>query len=225
MFEIARASITVGLIIGATASMATEVNDQQLAAARRVMDGQEKTYVNLKRCEAVFLGADLDPRYIKQFWDSRRFEIFEGVRMTLRASLDSSPERANQLHSEESAVIPEKCVDFLRNDVPGRVAIDGVAMQDLKIMAEVYQSTRPDPHVKRDRSLFNDCVKANFNSRQRNFDIAINRCECVNIAMKSVPQDDLDGWLARAHSAESRPMQQQPWFGALAPKLQACYEQ
>jgi hypothetical protein len=126
---------------------------------------------------------------------------------------------------EENNVSFEQCASFIRNDAPGKIDIEGVSNDDLQFMVAVYQATQPDPRARRDRSLFNDCIKANFNSRQPDFAIANGRCMCVGMAMGSVPQDQLDGWLARVHSGEALPMQKQPWFDALAPKLQACYAQ
>ena len=89
-------------------------------------------------------------------------------------------------------------------------------------MREEYLSTQPDPHVARDKSLFNDCMKARFNSRNLDFDRAMRSCQCTLSAMQSVPASSLDDWLARAHAGANLPMPEQPWFPALLPKLQAC---
>jgi len=224
--KIAKASKTsfaVGLLACATSVLAAEPNDQLRDAALRVMEGRASVYATLNRCDAVFRQAGLDSRYVKQFWDSRRFEVFEGVRITLENSMIDA--ELPSLSSQDGGrnVSFEKCESFVKSDVPGKIDIEGVSNGDLQSMLAAYQATQPDPRARRDRSLFNDCIKANFNSRQADFAVANVRCMCVGMAMSSVPQDQLDEWLARVHRGEALPMQRQPWFEALAPKLQACY--
>ncbi|MYN00823.1 hypothetical protein GTP41_01795 [Pseudoduganella sp. DS3] len=220
---VSKTSFVVGLLACAASVLAAEPNDQLRNAALRVMEGRASVYATLNRCDAVFRKAGLDSRYVKQFWDSRRFEVFEGVRIALAASMIDSEFPSLPSQDGGGNVSFEQCESLVRNDAPGKLDIEGVSTDDLQSMVAAYQATRPDPRARRDRSLFNDCIKANFNSRQTDFAVANVRCICVGMAMSSVPQDQLDEWLARVHSGEALPMQKQSWFDALAPKLQACY--
>ena len=89
-------------------------------------------------------------------------------------------------------------------------------------MRRAYRSLDPDPHVAHDRSLRNDCMKANFNSGHRDFDGASRRCDCVLNEMDKFPQDQPDDWFAKARSGTPAQMTVQPWWSDLAPQLQAC---
>jgi len=221
--KVSKTSFAVGLLACAVSVLAAEPNDRPRNAAFRVLEGRASVYATLNRCDAVFRKAGLDSRYVKQFWDSRRFEVFEGVRITLGTSMTDSEFPTLPSQDGEGNVTFEQCASLVGSDAPGKIDIEGVSNDDLQSMVATYQATQPDPRARRDRSLFNDCIKANFNSRQTDFAVANVRCMCVGMAMNNVPQDQLDEWLARVHSGEALPMQKQPWFDALAPKLQACY--
>lgn len=219
------------LAIWTTITLAEARKDPNLAAALRVAAGLDRAQATFKTCVRLFRDAGFDPRFFVTFWYKGRFEVFEGVRLTLRgADVRKIPNDAQFLEKSTNANNIEsptqttraRCEALVRNDVPGKRGIEGVSAEDLQLMRDVYASSNPDPHVARDQSLYNDCMKANFNARQLDYDSARRRCDCTLEALHSIPSDQLDSWLARAHSGAKEPMQQQPWFGAFAPKLQTC---
>ncbi len=92
-------------------------------------------------------------------------------------------------------------------------------------MRTAYHATNPDSHVARNKSLLNDCVKANFNARQLDFDQAMKICDCTVAAVHTVPHDEFDQWFALVQLNPSTSMQEQRWYPELLPKLQACTTQ
>jgi len=174
---------------------------------------------------------ELDARFFLSFWETKRFEIFEGARQIVRdaasemhaASVPTSAETVSTgIDGQDPQLDSTRCDQLLRGT--GRVAqeITNISADDVELMRRAYRSLDPDPHVARDRSLRNDCMKANFNSGHRDFDGASRRCDCVLSEMDRLPQDQLDDWFAKARSGAPAQMTVQPWWSDLAPKLQAC---
>ncbi|MES2365623.1 MAG: hypothetical protein V4563_07015 [Pseudomonadota bacterium] len=185
--------------------------------------GQEMVHVLYTACEPHYRMLGFDPRFFVFFWDTARFDIYEGARLTLGKKFDSASIKMLVKKSMPSSPPTlERCERLVREDTPQRRTVPGVSDESLQQMRGVYLATNPDPHVARDKRLFNDCMKANFNSREVNFEQALQNCSCTLSAMHSVSAADLDDWFARARSGEDVPMPKQPWFPELLPKLQAC---
>ncbi len=209
----------------ASAAPATLANGPLVDAALRVLAGRDRAHATFEACESTYRADNFDPRFFVSFWDTRRFEVFEGARIALERTkaTDKSANPSRLSQSIPSVVSPTVCDALVRSDRPGYLGIEGVADQDLLSMRDAYAASQPHPHVARDRSLHNDCMKANFNARQLDFHAARRNCDCTLAAMQTVPPSQLDDWLARAQTGTGGPMQQQPWFEALLPKLQACF--
>ena len=124
--------------------------------------------------------------------------------------------------SDAPNATPKKCETAIPDDRRGYFEIAGVDDVDLRRMRDVYAATKPDPHLARDRSLHTDCMKANLNKGQMDIKKARRVCDCILVAMQSVPSAQLDAWMVLAQAGADVPMQQQPWFEELLPKLLAC---
>lgn len=210
--------------VSAEGEPATSINDRLVSSALQVLAGRDRTYATIDACEPTFRESAFDLRFFVSFWDSERFEIFEGARLALER-VQANDKNANLSRPQQSGslvVLPTSCDALIRSNRPGYLGIEGVAEEDLQRMRESYAASHPHPQVARDRSLHNDCMKANFNARQSYFYLAKRNCDCTLAAMQTVPSDQLDSWLASARTGAGSPMHQQPWFGTLLPKLQAC---
>jgi hypothetical protein len=198
--------------------------DLQVDAARRVMSGRDRVHASFEACESRYRASGFDSRFFVGFWDFRRFEVFAGAAATLKRATvgDESGATGTVPPGRATAVSSATCADLATGDRQGRFDISGVSESDVQLMRDAYAATKPDPHIARDRSLHNDCMKANFNVRQMNFFAARFACDCTVTVMQSVSQAQLDGWLERSWNGALEPMQDQPWFEALWPKMKAC---
>jgi hypothetical protein len=215
-------SVCLALLLSLPALSAHTATTQELEdAAKEVLVGREIGRAFFTACEPHFRQSGFDPRFFLFFWETARFEVFEGARLTLgeraeRSAIDGLPALPR------TAPPGERCDAVVREDTPNYRVIPGASEASLQLMREAYRSTKPNSRDARDMSLLNDCMKGNFNARQLNFDLARQRCECTLAAMRTVPAADLDGWLADARSGAGAPMSQQTWYPELFPKLQAC---
>lgn len=207
-------------------------DDSAVAAAIRVLSGRDHAHSRFKACEPVFRQAGYDPRFFVATWDNGRFDIFEAAQSLLASSSGTlqggtitarSPAKGGTDRSTAApAASSIECQNLVRNDTPARRGIDGVAENDLERMRQAYRASQPDPHVARDKSLYNDCLRAAANSQRVSFDAAQPYCDCVLTTMRTVPSDELDGWFNRQHAGIGGPMQNETWYGNLLPKLMAC---
>jgi hypothetical protein len=199
------------------------VRDSDVVAAQRVLLGRERTRSVIAACDPTYRAAGVDARYIALFWETGRFEILEGARIATQSASPTSSSRGPT--SQPQSATPEQCRSLFEDNAPrDQRGIHGVAQEDVLRMHEIYAASGPDPNQSRDRSLYNDCMKSSYNSRQWPFEAAIKRCDCTIEAMRTVPASELNAWLSKAQRGENVPMTAQPWFGELFPKLQACAE-
>lgn len=209
----------------AQAAPASPLEDAQVDAARRVMSARKRVHTTFEACEMTYRAGGLDSRFFLEFWDVMRFEIFSGAAATLERTktVDAGEGSVAMPPSRVTAVSPAVCLGLVTSEEPGYYAIEGVTSGELQLMRDAYAATQPDPHIARDRRLYNDCMRANFNVRQMNFHAARFACECNVGVMRSLPQDQFDGWLEQERNGAPEPMQEQPWFEAAWPKMQACF--
>jgi hypothetical protein len=217
-----RLILALWVVVACTAANASR--EQELRrTAFDVEVGREMADALFKACEPHYRSLGFDPRFFVFFWNAARFDVYEGARITLGAELDLDYVRklvAEGMPSEPPTF--KRCERLVKEDTPQHRIVPGVAEVGLQQMRDVYRSTKPDPHVARDKSLLNDCMKANFNARQLDFDLALRHCDCTLSAMHSMPAAELDDWFDRARSSAGAPMSSEPWFSELLPKLQAC---
>jgi hypothetical protein len=199
-------------------------DDQLRSVALNVQVGHEIARTFFDACTPHYLALGFDPRFFVYFWETARFEMLEGARITLGGEQDSNGLRRS-VELPHTPPPPGRCEAVVREDTPEHRIIPGVTAEDLQRMRTAYLATSPDPHVARDKSLTNDCMKASFNARRLDFDAAVRRCDCTLSAMRTVPSRELDEWFRLARTGADVPMKQQPWFPALLPKLQACQAQ
>jgi hypothetical protein len=217
-----RFCLALCLLVGAShASGSTDTDEHLRDVALNVQVGRELAHALFTACSPHYRELGFDPRFFIYFWDTARFEVLEGARITLGGEEHSGALEAS-IELARMTPKPGRCEAVVREDSPEHRIIPGVSPEDLQLMRGAYLATGPDPHVARDKSLTNDCMKANFNARRLDFDGAVQRCACTLSAMHTVPSSDLDEWLRLARSGADVPMAKQPWFPALLPNLQAC---
>lgn len=199
--------------------------EPQVEAARRVLAGRDRVHASFAACEPRYRASGFDSRFFVEFWEARRFEVFAGAAATLKRATvgDESDAIGTALPERAAAVSAATCTDLVVEDRPGRFDIRGVSESDVQLMRDAYAATNPDPHVARDRSLYNDCMKANFNARQLNFYAARFACDCNVKVMQDAPQAQLDEWLERTRNGGAEALQDQPWFESSWPKMKACF--
>jgi len=215
-----RLGLALSLSLGALSAQAQPTDDLR-SAAEDVLVGNELAHQLFSACEPHYRSLGFDPRFFAFFWDTARFEVLEGARLVVGAEFNAQA-ILDAIEKPKDPPTAERCQRAVREDTPRHRVIPMATDRDLQLMRDVYRAKNPDPHVARDKSLLNDCVKANFNARQLDFDVAIRRCECTLSAMHTLPSPELDAWLTLSQSGAAAPMNRQSWFPELLPKLQAC---
>jgi len=205
------------LLSGTACAVASE--DARTAAARRVADGRERAHARFRACALALRAQGFDARFMQSIWDAERFDVFEGVRLTLagRASKATSQEVGASRKASREA-----CNQLVEGDAFEQAGIDGVTPADLQTMQEAYTASRPDPRISRDRILHADCMKVNFNTHDVDYAASRHLCDCTLTAMHAVPDDELDSWLELAHAGVNVPMAEQAWYGIFVDKLWTC---
>jgi hypothetical protein len=218
--NVRRLGLALSLLFGVVPAHA-QTSEELQSAAEVVLIGNELAHSLFSACESHYRSLGFDPRYFTFFWDTARFEVLEGARLVLGAEFN--PQAIfNAIEKPKEPPTSDRCARAVREDTPRHRIIPMATERDLQLMRDVYRGRKPDPHVARDKSLVNDCMKSNFNARQLDFDLAIRRCDCTLSAMHTVPSAELDAWLALSQSGAHAPMSRQSWFPELLPKLQAC---
>jgi hypothetical protein len=192
--------------------------DVRAAAARRVADGRERAHARFKACAPELRAQGFDAHFMESIWEAERFDVFEGVRLTL-ANASKGPSRGADAFRKASH---EACNQLIEGDAFEQAGIDGVTAADLQAMQEAYAASRPDPRISRDRILHADCMKVNFNTHDVDYAASRHLCDCTLTAMHAVPDDELDSWLELAHAGVDVPMAEQAWYGIFVDKLWAC---
>ncbi len=203
-----------------TSGMACAVTneDARTAAARRVADGRERAHARFRACAPVLRVQGFDARFMESIWDAERFDVFEGVRLTL-AGASKAPSQGTDASRKASH---EACNQLIEGDAFEQAGVDGVTASDLQTMQEAYAASRPDPRISRDRTIHADCMKVNFNTHDVDYAASRHLCDCTLTAMHAVPDDELDSWLELAHAGVDVPMAEQAWYGIFVDKLWAC---
>ena len=206
-------------------------NEARLTAATHVLNGRIESRSLIEKCARKF-APGLDVRFFLSFWETKRFDIFEGARQVTRGESSQAPaasapvidERASATgNDEQSSLDSSLCVSLLKNTGGPSQEIANVSASEIELMRHVYSSSNPEAHIARDQSLHNDCMKASFNSGHRDFEGAERRCDCARDAMDSMPQGQVDEWFAKAHSGAADTMTTEPWWPAYSLKLVVCF--
>lgn len=190
-----------------------------VAAARRVAEGRERVHAGFRACTSVLRAEGLDARFLQSIWDAERYDVFEGVRLTME-------KHDNARHGFRTGSISKAsrriCAQLAETDSRDQPGINGIAEGDIQAMRSIFIASHPDPHTIRDRSLHTDCMKVNFNTHDVDYAESLRLCDCTVEAMHSVPEDELDGWLELAHAGVDVPMAEQAWYGIFVDRLWAC---
>lgn len=185
-------------------------------AAKRVQLGGMRMHERFSACAADLRTLGLDSRFLAHIWDAEHFDLFEGVRITLASQPPAGVSGA------ELAAAPAGCAGLQEPELLESAGISGVEEADLQLMRQVFLATKPAPHELRDRNLYTDCMKVNFNTREVDFPTSVHLCDCTLQALHVVPDDELDDWLQLAHAGVNVPMAEQAWYGIFVDKLWAC---
>lgn len=205
------------LLSGAASAVAGE--DGRATAARRVAEGRERVHARFRVCAPTLRAQGFDAHFMQSIWDAERFDVFEGVRLTLAGRASRA---AAQQADASRKVSREACNQLIEGDAFEQPGIEGVTAADLQIMQDAYAASRPDPRISRDRILHADCMKVNFNTHDVDYAASRHLCDCTLTAMHAVPDDELDSWLELAHAGVDVPMAEQAWYGIFVDKLWAC---
>jgi len=218
-----RLGLVLSLSFGVVLAQA-QTSEELQSAAENVLVGNEIAHYLFSACEPHYRSLGFDPRFFIFFWDTARFEVLEGARVVMGPEFN--PQAIfNAIEKPKDPPTSDRCQRAVREDTPRHRIIPMATERDLQLMRDVYRGRTPDPHVARDKSLVNDCMKSNFNARQLDFDVAIRRCKCTLSAMHTVPSAELDAWLTLSQSGADASMSRQSWFPELLPKLHACQVQ
>lgn len=189
------------------------------AAAKRVAEGRQRVHDGFHACTAILRANGLDARFLQSIWDAERYDVFEGLRLTLGKRSD-----IRHLHSMVSGpkISRKACNQLVETDVREQPGITGIADTDVQAMRDVFVASHPDPRSIRDHSLHMDCMKVNFNTHDVDYSESVRLCNCTVEAMHAVPEDELDSWLELAHAGVDVPMAEQAWYGIFVDRLWAC---
>lgn len=207
-------------LIACVVARGSAADDGMAAAARRVSAAQARIHAGFRACAGQLRAEGLDPRFLQSIWDAERFDVFEGVRLSLAR-------RAGRGQAYRAGTPPfkasrEACGRLAEADARDQPGIAGVADSDLQAMRNAFAASHPDPHSIRDRNLHTDCMKVNFDTHDVDYASSVRLCDCTLDAMHAVPDDELDSWLELAHSGVDVPMAEQAWYGIFVDRLWAC---
>ena len=200
----------------ASAAASAAIDPAARAAADRVLAGRSRMHARFDACADVYRKSGHDVRLDLALRDLALSDVFEGARLAT-VGAPAAPQSPSRSRAVPDAA---ECAALAAADPQ---ALDGVADADLRRMRDAYAASKPDPHVARDWRLRSDCMKSNDDNGLHDYDVSVQRCDCVMLAMDEVPADQLDAWATRARGGAKEPMQDQPWWHELWPKIEICY--
>lgn len=208
--------LAAACLVLVSAARAEGGGDGRLEAAKRVQRGGALMHDRFSACAADLRPLGLDSRFLAHIWDAEHFDVFEGARITLAGQLSAD------VSVPAASSVVGGCASLQEPELLESVGISGVEESDLQAMRQVFLATKPAPHELRDRNLYTDCMKVNFNTHEVDFPTSVHLCDCTLQALHIVPDDELDDWLQLAHAGVNVPMAEQAWYGIFVDKLWAC---